>query len=149
YYWFTYYGTFVRFRLYTNDYSAVRPTIDQLLLALALSERNEEKDLTLVGDLGTDRFLSSKRTDKVNADRAELVLAYLWSIAELVRDNVQRREDGYWELEESTNRENPRGSNFESLHHLFCNMTRVPLHVQMTLWTEWMAPVNGSIKVSY
>ena len=149
-YWFTNYGNHVRFRLYTDQYESLRPTIEACCDKLGLEDRGEEKDLTLVDDLGHDRFLARDRTNKRPEDRALLVLMYLHSIAELVCDNLQQTSDGYWTIEQSMNRENPNGSNFESLHHLLCNSTQVPLFVNMSLWTEWMAqPVMGKVRVGY
>lgn len=117
---------------------------------MGLTDRGEEKDLTLVGDLGHSRFLADGRTDRSAEERALLVLRYLHAVAELICDNLQQSPDGYWSLEQSRNRENPNGSNFESLHHLFCNMTQVPLFVNASLWTEWMSqPIAGKIRIGY
>jgi hypothetical protein len=116
----------------TDQYDKLKPIIDQRCTALGLVDRGEEKNLTLLGDLGHDRFLARDRKDKKPEDRALLVLRYLHAVAELVCDNLKKGDDGYWTLEQSMNRENPNGSNFESLHHLLCNMTQVPLFVHMT-----------------
>lgn len=149
-FWFTNYGNHARFRVYTDQYEALRPTIEDRSRELGLVDRGEEKDLTLVGDLGHDRFLAGGRTDKRPEDRALLVLGYLHAIAQLVCDNLQQTPDGYWTIEQSMNRENPNGSNFESLHHLLCNSAQVPLFVHMSLWTEWMSqPVTGKVRVGY
>jgi hypothetical protein len=149
-FWFTNYGNHARFRVYTDQYDRLRPTLEARRDALGLVDRGEEKDLTLVGDLGHDRFLARSRTDKQPEDRALLVLRYLHAIAELVCDNLQQTDEGYWTIEQSMNQENPNGSNFESLHHLLCNSAKVPLFVHMSLWTEWMSqPVTGKVPVGY
>lgn len=148
-FWFTHYGNHLKFRVLTDKYAAMKTTIDTLTTQLGLVDRGDEKTLTLVQDLGHDRFLAPTRTDKTPADRALLVLRYLHSIAELVCDNVVKAADGYWHLEQSMNRENPNGSNFESLHHLFCNSTQVPLFVTVDLSTEWMQPLRAKIPVGY
>ena len=149
-FWFTNYGNFARFRVYTDKYDKIRPTLENLRDGLGLVDHGEEKALTLVDDLGSDRFLARARTDKQPEERALLVLRYLHAIAELVCDNLQQNAEGYWIIEESMNRENPNGSNFESLHHLLCNSAQVPLFVNVSLWTEWMPqPITGKVPVRY
>lgn len=149
-YWFTYYDNQVKYRVYTDKYITLKPYIDCLIKTCGLTLQDEEKNLTLATDLGGDRFLATTRTDKSVADRAYLVLSYLHIIAELMIDHLIYQGKGYWVLESSTDdRENPNGSNFESLHHLFCNMTQVPLSILLTTGnpqglrgTYWGLPIR-------
>ena len=55
-YWFSNYGAFARFRIYTADYEKIRPQLETLRDKLGLVDKGGEKDLTLEGDLGGARF---------------------------------------------------------------------------------------------
>jgi len=104
----------------------------------------------LVGDLGCERFLAPTLRDRTAEDRALLVLKYLHSIAELMCDAIRKGPDGYWHTEASESRENPEGNIFQSLHHLFCNMTQVPLMAYLSLQTDWMKqPTRGKVRIQY
>lgn len=149
-FWFTHYGNCARFRVLTDRYAILQEVIRKQCAATGLEDRGDEKDLTLVGDLGHDRFLAANRKDKQPESRAMLVLRFLHAIAELVCDNVLKGPDGYWVLEKSENSENPNGSNFESLHHLFCNSTQLRLFVHLALRTDWMPQSSGgTIPISF
>jgi hypothetical protein len=57
-------------------------------------------------------------------------------------------ENGKYKFEESESDQNPKGSIFESVHHLFCNTTDVPTTVllagewtSLQLGTYWMQPL--------
>src|SRR5262249_35705327 len=125
----TYYGDHVKFRVYTDKYDSLKPELDKFAHQSGLTLRDAEKDLTLVGDLGHSRFLDVSRQDKTGEERAQLVLLLLHAIAELVIDELVPQGGGYWALEQNSHEENPNGSSFESLHHLFCIMTKVPLSI--------------------
>ena len=138
-YWCSYYGDHARFRISTDDYQSLRPTLESLRDTLGLIDKGEEKDLTLIGDLGHNRFLAHN-TSSTPERRAELVLRYLNSISLLLVDNIQKTDDGYWRLEQSSNSENPLGNNFESLAHLLANMTQFQFDVDFGHKTAWMIP---------
>lgn len=105
-YWCSYYGSYARFRLYTDNYSKIEPQIDSLCQSLGLRRDGSEMNLTIEDDLGHPRFFdpSSKST---SPKRAELALRYLHSISELLVDSVDQGSDGYWSLEANTNAEKP------------------------------------------
>lgn len=147
-YWCSYYGSFARFRLYTDNYSQIEPQIDLSCQKLGLQRDDSEKNLTLEDDLGHPRFFdpNSKST---RPKRAELVLRYLHSISELLVDSVDQLADGYWILEANTNPENPNKKSFESLGHLLANMSQFQFDVQVTFRTVWMPQeLGGSVKLS-
>lgn len=149
-FWFTHYGTFARFRIQTDRYDDLRPEIESRCHALGLTDKGEEKDLTLVADLGGDRFLGPGLQDRRAEDRALLVLKYLHSVAELMCDAIRKGDDGYWYAEPSQSKENPEGNIFQSLHHLFCNMTQVPLYAYLSIHTDWMSgPTGGKVQIGY
>ena len=78
----------------------------------------------------------------------ESIVDYLHSISKLIVDCIEvlHTTEGF-ALEKSTSMENPNGSIFESLHHLLCNMTSVPLTVlvsETAIGTYWSPPPNNS-----
>lgn len=128
----------------------LRPEIERRCQALGFIDTGEEKDLTLVADLGCDRFLSTKLEDRKAEDRALLVLRLLHSVSDLICDAIRKGDDGYWRIEPSDSQENPEGSIFQSLHHLFCNMTQVPLLAYLSIQTDWMdRPSGGKVPIRY
>lgn len=67
----------------------------------------------------------------------------------LMLDALIEDDQGQWQLETNTNAQNPHGSLFESIHHLFCNTTNVPTTIgiavagtSIQLSTPWMQPIN-------
>lgn len=128
-YWCTYYGDRAQFCMNTEDFEQLRPTFEQKRDNLGLVEiRTPQPGDTLAGAFSGRRFMSPVGKD---ADqRALLVLRCLHSVCELYKDNLVQRADGYWELESNDEKtENPEGSSLETIHHLFCNITRVPTPV--------------------
>src|SRR5262249_35451927 len=122
----------VKFRAYTDRHGDLLPHVERLAAACGLTRRDVEKDLTLVEDLGASRFLARGRQGGTQASRALLVLSYLHSVAGLLIAQHVPGEGGYWRLEENNDGQNPNGSAFESLHHLFCLMTDVPVSILVT-----------------
>jgi hypothetical protein len=143
-YWCSYYGSFARFLILTDDYESLQAPLETLRDSLGLIDTGEEKNNTLVGDLGHSRFLAPNSGSN-DQKRAMLVLRYLHSISELLVDNVRKDPSGYWLLEQSQNAENPHQNNFESLAHLLANMTQFQFDVSVTFRTVWMhSPISGS-----
>lgn len=135
-FWCTYYGDRAHFRILIDDYESLQLQLEPLRDSLGLVDTGEQKNQTLIDDLGHSRFLS-QNSKSDSPKRAALVLKYLNSIALLLIDNVQKRQDGYWELETSTDNENPLGNNFESLAHLLANMTGFQFDVLLGHQTVW------------
>jgi hypothetical protein len=92
-------------------------------------------------DLGGDRHIGGERTEARRQNRAQLVAELYHSISRLVLDAlVGPDHNGRFALEDNDNRENPLRSSFESLHHLFCSITGVPLSVLLSrnkIGTDW------------
>lgn len=87
-----------------------------------------------VGDTGSDRFLGvENRGEGRRGQRAALVTDLYCAIARLVIDAlVGPDEQGRFRLEiNDDNLSNPRASTFQSIHHLFCNITDVPTDVYL------------------
>jgi len=122
-YWFSYYGDHAKFRVYTDDYEAIRRQIEAERDRLGLEDRGSEKTLTLIEDIGGGRFISPN--SKSNPlQRAELILRTLCANANLIVDSVVKRDDGYWQFEENLDiAQNPDKSHLFSVNHLFHNMS--------------------------
>ncbi|MDX6504885.1 MAG: hypothetical protein QOE29_2010, partial [Gaiellaceae bacterium] len=100
-----------------------------------------------VGDLGGDRFVGEDRADARRETRAELVVAFCMAVSRLTLDCLRGPgRKGRYRLEENDSAQNPYGSSFESIHHLFCNMTDVPTFVLLggdQPATHWMPSTAG------
>lgn len=127
--WFTQYGDHYKLRMWCdeNSYATIKPRVDTLMSALAIEFdplHALESCLTVEQDLGNERFLESGRHSNVNErnKRAMLVLGYLDSIGSLVLDSLHR-QNGHWAFEKTKHEENPVDSAFDSLVHLYGNMT--------------------------
>ena len=148
--WFTDYGTFARFRVLTTRYPELEPHLVALRDQLGLVDTGEEKTLTLEQDLGGARFLPPARQDVTSTERAAAVLDFLHSTCAFYIHCLMELPDGYWAAEQNPHHENPRQSTFESMHHLFCNITHVPLEIYVSVHTDWMAqPAGGRIHVGF
>jgi hypothetical protein len=88
-------------------------------------------DYDLVGDLGSDRHLGQSRDSKERrVQRAARVVAFYMETARLALDCLTGPDaKGYFQFEKNDNNQNPLGSTFETVHHVFCNVTEVPLSV--------------------
>ena len=85
-----------------------------------------------VTDTGSNRFLGVENRQPGRAEqRAELAVNFYWGVSRLVIDAlVGPNENGRFKLETNDDlQQNPRGSTFQSLLHLFCNITSVPTDV--------------------
>jgi hypothetical protein len=105
-------------------------------------------DFPIVADLGSNRFIRAQAVQHERARRAELVVRFVDATVKLMLDLLTKAEDGSWHFEPSTHDQNPKGSVFESVHHLFCNATQVPTTVLLseadselrvrTYWMQWL-----------
>ncbi|MFH0846801.1 MAG: lantibiotic dehydratase C-terminal domain-containing protein, partial [Chloroflexota bacterium] len=134
-YWFSRYqdsthGKHVRFRFFTKDYQALEPNILQLTSKWSVKNLGDEDNYTLVGDLGTDRFLGDNHRQTDREKRANLVFDFLYTTSRLFVDFLSHHDvDGYWYLENETRSGQNFHTAFESLHHLYCNITEPPIYV--------------------
>jgi hypothetical protein len=84
-----------------------------------------------INDLGGDRFVGEDRSDERCLERARLMEQYLCYVCKLFIHCLVGPDDGRYRLERSDHELNPNHSVFESIHHLFCNITNVSLRVQL------------------
>jgi hypothetical protein len=122
----------LRFRFEIEDSS--QPTFEHRLTQL-LGEYKYRFSSVLhydqVQDTGGERLLGNEnRKPGRDVQRAQLVTEMYHVISQLVIDALVG-PDQQWRFQVETNDhdENPNASAFESLHHLFCNITNVPLSV--------------------
>ena len=104
------------------------------------------RDYDIVGDLGSNRHLGGDRTQDRRTQRAELIGNLYWSICRLVLDNLIAPDaQGRYSFEHNDSNEIVFKSSFETPHHLFCNITEVPLRVlvsQIAIGTDVAPPQN-------
>jgi hypothetical protein len=114
------------------------------------------RDYDLVEDLGGDRFVGEIRSVIRREERAKLVASYLNTVSKLVLHSLIGPDaEGQFFLESNDDQQNPLKSSFESMHHLFCNMTALPLRVlvysdgsQTFVGTDWCGPQQTGWKVT-
>ena len=135
----------LRFRYQVNDQQ--RENFETLLRETILGHNcaiSDFRDYSHVDDLGGDRFIGGERTHQQRLERANLIVKYLCDISQIFIHCLQGPdENGRFQLESSDSNQNPQGSIFESAHHLFCNMTNVPLRIlisQNGVGTDWNPP---------
>lgn len=90
------------------------------------------RDYDYVGDTGNNRFLGVENRQPGRAEqRALLATNFYWVSSQLVIDAlVGPDENDRYKIESNDDLvQNPRGSTFQSLLHLFCNITNVPTDV--------------------
>lgn len=84
-----------------------------------------------VADTGSNRFLGNenRRVDGA-ARRAQLVTQFYMACCRLVIDAlVGPDKEGRYRLESNDDFQNPGRSSFQSIHHLYCNITNTPTDV--------------------
>lgn len=65
-------------------------------------------------------------------------------------DAIQKDAQGRWQLEQNEDKkENPEGSFFQSVHHLFCNATNVPTNATVGLASQSGDVLWGRIPVKF
>jgi hypothetical protein len=92
------------------------------------------RDYEFVGDTGNNRFLGVENRGAGRAEqRAQAVTSFYHVVSILVMDAlVGPGQAGRFRMETNDElRENPRGSTFQSLLHLFCNITNAPTDVHI------------------
>jgi len=106
------------------------------------------RDYDVISDLGGDRFLEEPRTLERRRERADLVATNFYTIAKLILHALSGPDSaGRFHLPHSFAATTP----FQDLHHIFCNMSDVPLYVtaqQNPRW-PWQAVQNTRRRVFF
>lgn len=89
-------------------------------------------DYDVIADLGCNRFVREQANPDERARRAQRVGYFVDATVRLMLDLLVQAENGIWRFEPSTHQQNPKGSVFESVHHLFCNATQTPTTVLLS-----------------
>ncbi len=141
----------LRFRFEVEDaHQAAFEARLQQLVAQHGYAISDVRDYDQIGDTGGSRFLGvENRQPGRDGQRARLVTHLCQVISQLVMDALvgpdpaNRFRIEYNDLQQ----QNPNGSTFESLHHLFCNITQVPVSILLStgdqaqlLGTFWGQP---------
>jgi hypothetical protein len=103
------------------------------------------RDFPHLDDLANRRFLGGDFTEARRQERAELLARFLCATGCLMLHALTGPDaQGSFQLETNQDQhQNPHGNTFESIHHLFCNITDVPLRVlvsQQAIGTDWSPP---------
>ncbi|HVP20264.1 MAG TPA: hypothetical protein VMS73_00230, partial [Anaerolineaceae bacterium] len=103
-----------------------------------------------LADLGGNRFLGGEnRPIDKQTQRAQFVTCFLQSVSALVIDSLVGPDpENRYQIEYNNElQQNPNGSTFESLHHLFCNISQAPVSILIStgdqanlLGTFWGPP---------
>jgi len=101
-----------------------------------------------IGDVGGDRFIRNDANQPERAERAKLIISFVDITIRLMLHSLSRDVSNQWVIEPNMILEqNPKGSMFESVRHLFSNATGVPTTVllagewtSLQLGTYWMHP---------
>jgi hypothetical protein len=135
-YWFTRYGNNhqreIRLRLTTEKFDDLNPIIQKQIKTFGFTDRKDELDVRLAGNLGNGRFLSPNASNLSEERRAQLTLNFLHALAVMFAECLIGPDaEGYFCQEKNMDINNPHGSIFETLHHLFCNTTNVVTEVEL------------------
>lgn len=112
------------------------------------------RDFDQVKGLGGDRFLATENLNPGHdLRRANLVKLFLQAVSQLVVDGLVGPDHaGRYRMESNNHNENPLSSTFESIHHMFCNISGVPIsvllkdsEVNQVIGTYWGSPWGNRI----
>ena len=103
-----------------------------------------------IEDVGGDRFIRNDAELSERTERARLIVSFVDITIRLMLHSLSKDESGHWVTEPNMiPQQNPKGSMFESIRHLFCNATAVPTTVllagdwkSLQLGTYWMQPLS-------
>lgn len=90
------------------------------------------RDFDQLADLGGNRFLGeNNRLLEKNSGWYNWLQLFFKSVSALVIDALVGPDpENRYSLEHNDDlQQNPNGSSFESLHHLFCNISQVPVSI--------------------
>jgi hypothetical protein len=101
--------------------------------------------------LGDNRHLGGDRSAVRQTNRANLVACLYHAVSRTVIDALTGPDAKCrFSVAHNDHGQNPLGSSFQTLHHLFCNITDVPLAVTVSLQTAWMAQATGGqVRIRY
>jgi hypothetical protein len=143
---------FVVFRLHVNSDTreAVQTKTIQLLQnAGCFSDPRGWIQYDPIEDVGGDRFIRNDAERTERTERARLIISFVDLTIRLMLHSLSKDESDHWVTEPNMiPDQNPKGSMFESVRHLFCNATGVPTTVllagewtSLQVGTYWMHPL--------
>lgn len=125
-YWFCDHGGDFQLCFVSDDFVRIEKKIETQKDLCGVGCKTPAKNNQKIEFIGNDRCIAR---DKIGTDKDEkrgwLFLQVLHATCALMMDNLVR-DGNYWRVEKNDNAlQNPEGSSFESLHHLFCNISKV------------------------
>src|ERR1035437_7801141 len=127
-FWFTRYGSVGQrhtlFRFSTAQFEQLQAHFDNVVVEFGGPGC---VDYNYVDDLGAPRFLGTDARNQSRVRRANFVYAFLTASAKLFLESIVKEADGHWRHESERQSHYNRETSLESFHHLFCNMTGVPI----------------------
>ncbi len=122
-------NAFILFRLSIENKAAQQRTVE--VARTAGYHVLDWTDYDVVDDLGKNRFIHADASDVERVERAYQIAMFMSTAATLLVYSL-KEDNGEWQIEANSDKtNNPDGSFFQSVHHLFCNTTEVPLSVQV------------------
>ncbi|MDD5176417.1 MAG: hypothetical protein PHQ05_08365 [Sterolibacterium sp.] len=122
----------MRFRYFIADHQ--QEAFEQWALQMLTKQGycvSDFRPYDFVGDTGSNRFLGNENRRPNRAmQRAQLVTQFYMASSRLVIDALVGPDDaGRYRMETNDDFQNPGGSSFQSIHHLYCNITCTPTDV--------------------
>ncbi|MEY2536359.1 MAG: hypothetical protein QOG67_99 [Verrucomicrobiota bacterium] len=122
----------LRFRYSVPD--AERPALEDhchQLIDASGCRVSDFRPYDALGDFASERFLGGANTPERRDERVARMAAFLCATCRLFMHAIEGPDAvGHFHLEQNSEQtNNPYGNTFESVHHLFCNITDPPLHV--------------------
>jgi hypothetical protein len=148
-YWFSRYqdpNKHIRFRIKTENYTAIKPVIDGQITKYGLKDIGDETNYDGPEFRGR-RFLAENEQQKDAFIRQELIWQFLSAATKLYVDTFSHAdENGYWHREQSNDRANNiDGDIMESVHHLFCNLTAVQPRVELVMGLDHQGRIQTQL----
>lgn len=144
-----FYYLVVRFAAKTfNDYKYILEQIGKLSAKYHYYIPFEARIWSFMPDIGGDRFNRVDSGISERKHRSKLILEFMYSTLKLKIDSLIKQDDR-WEEELNVDTiQNPDNSFFQSVHHLFCNVTQVKTPV-LVRSDDWKVYFSTYISYSY
>lgn len=142
-FWYADEGSNFQFCFASTDYAEIEKSLYQRAQDMGITTFQKPKDGDIVASaFGGTRFSpKEKENDKdFIATRSEYILSVLHSFCRL-HISCLVQEGHYWRLESNSDSQNPLGSPFESMFHLFSNISKAEFEVHLS--TSWMRLPRG------
>jgi len=103
----------------------------------------------VVEGLGNERFVHKSRPEEAKQHRARLIAKFVHYTVLLALSALEQDADGSWHFEPNDDENNPQGTFFQSVRHLFSNSIDLPFLFQISLKNDKFrlrAPYNNDFQ---